>query len=118
MTVGTWLHTMLNGVLVGTDEWGNRYYRGRGRRLWGRERRWVYYKGRPEASKVPPEWHAWLHHTADEPLTERAAQARPWQKDHVPNLSGTEGAYLPKGHILGGGRRDRATGDYEPWSPK
>src|SRR3954462_5285336 len=72
-TLGTWLLTWLRGEPVGTDEFGNRYYRlknftpqplGGGR--FSRERRWVIYKGEPEGSKVPPEWHAWLHHMYDE----------------------------------------------------
>lgn len=117
-TIGTLIYTWLNGVLVGTDEFGNRYYRAKGQALHGRERRWVVYRGSPEASKVPPEWHAWLHHTSPEPLTEIAAQARPWQKPHQPNLTGTAMAYRPKGHDLKGGERAGATGDYEPWVPE
>jgi NADH:ubiquinone oxidoreductase subunit len=116
MITGTLIYTWLHGELVGTDEFGNRYYRSKDRR-YGRERRWVLYKGRHEASKVPPEWHAWLHHTTADPLTESAAKARPWQKEHLPNLTGTPGAYLPPGHDLRGGHRPRANGDYEPWIP-
>ena len=88
MDIGTLLHTWIHGKLVGTDEFGNRYYKNKGGSLYGRERRWVLYKGRKEASKVPPEWHSWLHHTSAEPLTESATRARPWQKEHVPNLTG------------------------------
>lgn len=119
-TIGTLIYTWLFGTKVGTDAFGNRYYRSRkpdreGR--WGRERRWVVYKGIDEASKVPPEWHAWLHHISDAPLTERAGKKRPWQKPHMPNLTGTRYAYRPKGHELRGGQRPPATGDYEPWTP-
>lgn len=118
MYIGTLIYTWLRGELVGTDEFGHRYYRSTGRRLNGRERRWVLYKGPSEASKVPPEWHAWLHHTVEEPLTESAAQARTWQKEHVPNRTGTVEAYRPRGHDLRGGQRAAATGDYEAWSPE
>jgi len=118
MSFGTWIYTLLNGTLVGQDEFGNRYYKGRGRKLNNRERRWVVYNGIAEASKVPPEWHAWLHHTTDAPLTEAAAKPRPWQKSHLPNLTGTAYAYRPRGHVLSGGRRAPATGDYEAWSPE
>ena len=118
MSLGTWIYTMLNGDLVGTDEFGNNYYRGKGKKLHGRERRWVVYQGRPEASKVPAEWHAWLHHTVQEPLTEEASKSRPWQQPHIPNLTGTANAYRPSGHEFKGGQRDAATGDYEAWSPK
>ena len=118
MDIGTLLHTWIHGKLVGTDEFGNRYYKNKGGSLYGRERRWVLYKGRKEASKVPPEWHSWLHHTSVEPLTESATQARPWQKEHVPNLTGTAGAYRPAGHDFKGGARAHATGDYEAWKPE
>lgn len=117
MDIGTLLFTWLFGEYVGTDVHGNRYYRNRKLKRYGRERRWVLYKGEREASKVPPEWDAWLHHVSDEPLTGAAAEMRPWQKQHVPNLSGTPLAYRPKGHDLRGGRRPPATGDYEVWTP-
>lgn len=114
MTIGTRLFTWLKGRLVGTDRFGNRYYRGAPRFAGGRERRWVLYKGKAEASKVPPEWHAWLHHTTDTPIV---ADQRPWQKEHLPNVTGTLHRYLPAGHEDRGGHRDRATGDYEAWRP-
>jgi NADH:ubiquinone oxidoreductase subunit len=73
MTLGTRLLTWLRGELVGSDAYGNRYYRERGGRpvrrgggRFSREKRWVIYNGEPEGSKVPPEWHAWLHHTVNE----------------------------------------------------
>jgi NADH:ubiquinone oxidoreductase subunit len=117
--IGTLIYTWLCGERVGTDALGNRYYRSRNERHKrnGRERRWVVYKGVDEASKVPPEWHAWLHHISEVPLTELAAKARPWQKPHLPNLTGTPYAYRPKGHELRGGKRPNAPGDYEPWTP-
>jgi NADH:ubiquinone oxidoreductase subunit len=119
-TIGTLIYTWLCGQRVGTDAFGNRYYRSRkpdreGR--WGRERRWVVYEGLDEASKVPAEWHAWLHHISEAPLTENASRQRPWRKPHIPNLTGTRWAYRPKGHDLRGGHRPHATGDYEPWTP-
>lgn len=114
---GTWLHTKLFGKYVGADQFGNRYYRSSRNKLWGRERRWVMFKGMVEATKIPPEWHAWLHHIADEPLLEEAKHMRPWQKPHRPNLTGTPFSYRPAGHDSRGGRRAKATGDYEPWVP-
>ena len=116
MDIRTLLHTALRGNQVGVDEDGNRYFRGKGAKLWGRERRWVLYKGTPEASRVPPEWHAWLHHTVAEPLTEKTVH--PWQREHQSNQTGTPDAYRPKGHDLSGGRRPPATGDYEAWTPE
>ena len=118
-TFGTQVWTSLYGEFVGEDEFGNRYYRTRGGKIdpnLGFERRWVIYNGEPEGSKVPSEWHAWLHHMVDE-----VPQARPrhaWEKPHQPNMTGTPEAYHPPGSVLRGGHRARATGDYEPWRPE
>ena len=115
MSIGTWLFTRLHGELVGTDSFGNRYYVDRRTKGSKRERRWVIYQGAVEASKVPAEWHGWLHgNTGAAPSK---TEARAWQKPHLPNLTGTAQAYLPPGHTLRGGQRSKATGDYEPWTP-
>ena len=81
-----------------------------------RERRWVVYNGIVEASKVPSEWHGWLHHSTND-LPPADLQKRVWEKDHLPNLTGTTLAYRPPGSVLKGGVRAPATGDYEPWQP-
>ncbi len=119
---GTRLVIWLRGELVGRDGQGNRYYRiKRGGTVHDdslrRERRWVIYNGEVEASRVPAEWHAWLHHTTDEIPPEGGPPKQPWQKEHERNLTGSAEAYRPPGHMLKGGRRDKATGDYEPWTP-
>jgi NADH:ubiquinone oxidoreductase subunit len=41
-----------------------------------------------------------------------------WQKDHVPNLTGTPSRYVPKGHVLSGAARAKTTADYVPWKPE
>jgi NADH:ubiquinone oxidoreductase subunit len=116
MTIGTRLYTWLRGEAVGTDPFGNRYYRSKNARSVRLERRWVLYQGEPEASKVPPQWNAWLHRTTDV-VPSGNEPARPWQKPHEPNQTGTALAYRPPGHTYRGGQRAKATGDYEPWRP-
>ena len=120
--LGTRIYCWLRGEQVGSDQFGNRYYREKGggkvhADSLRKERRWVIYDGEVEASRVPAEWHAWLHHTTQDLPPEGGPAKRPWQKDHRPNLTGTAAAYRPPGHILQGGQRDKATGDYEPWVP-
>lgn len=112
-TLGTRLFTWFYGEQVGEDRFGNRYYRHKK----DPKRRWVIYKGRPEASKVPPEWHGWLAQTMDEPPP-REVPRRVWQKEHLPNLTGTELAYRPPGSVAHGGLRSRQGGDYEAWTPE
>ncbi len=103
---------------IGADYLGNRYYEAAPIRGYKRTRRWVIYKGKPEPSNVPPEWHGWLHHQTDiVPSADGESCRRPWQKPHQPNLTGTTAAYRPPGHLLKGGQRDKATGDYEAWMP-
>lgn len=114
-TLGTRLFTMLKGHRVGTDADKNAYYEERRPRAGRRSRRWVVYVGQPEATKVPPEWHAWLHYTTDAPLP--AGARRSWQKPHLPNLTGTIDSYRPPGHDYRGGQRAAASGDYEAWTP-
>ncbi|HET8725969.1 MAG TPA: NADH:ubiquinone oxidoreductase subunit NDUFA12 [Alphaproteobacteria bacterium] len=121
-TWGTRLWVARHGVLVGTDEFGNRYYRARpGSKPGpnGYERRMVVYaNGYAEPSTIPAGWHGWMHYRTDVPPTEEAYEPRPWQKPHEPNLTGTAYAYRPEGSLLNAGERPRVTGDYDAWSPE
>lgn len=122
VSLGTWLYTWLRGREVGRDQFGNRYFREKGggqvhEDSLRTERRWVLYNGEVEASRVPSDWHAWLHHTSDDLPPAGGLPKRPWQKEHVPNMTGTAAAYRPSGHTLAGGNRAKGTGDYEAWTP-
>ena len=81
-------------------------------------RRWVLYKGANDASRVPSEWHGWLHHSYDAIPESHLPPPRIWEKDYVPNLTGTPSAYRPAGALERGGVRAAATGDYEAWTPE
>ncbi len=119
--IGTKLFTILFGKKVGEDSYGNKYYRsslslGKHVGRYNKERRWVIYKGKAESTKIPPEWHGWIHYSIDATPASYVAKKK-WQKDHLPNLTGTDYAYLPSGHINNKGYRDKATGDYVAWKP-
>ena len=111
-TWGTWLTTWTQGVAVGTDQFGNRYYQNK-----DASRRWVIYNGTVEASRVPPDWHGWLHHTYAEPPTRAPLKVKSFELPHQPNLTGTDGAYRPEGSLQKSGHRPAATGDYQAWKP-
>ena len=112
-TFGTRLFTLRKGVEVGRDADGSIYYRSR-----DGSKRWVIYAGDNEASRVPPEWHMWLHKTVDAPPSEVPLPRKSWERDWIPNQTGTVDAHAPSGALAKGGIRARATGDYEAWSPE
>lgn len=114
----TWLYTLLKGVYIGSDEFGNKYYQSKlADRVFDRRSRWVVYRGLAEPTKVPPQWYGWLHYQTDEiPLSNNKRYT--WEEQHMPNMTGTKYAYYPKGHVQAGACRDKATGDYQPWRPE
>ena len=118
-TWGTRWTISKNGRFVGEDALGNRYYeQTTGVGPHGKPRRWVIYRnGLVEATRVPPEWHAWLHHTVDTPPSEAMPTVQPWEKDHQPNMTGTSGAYFPGGSLATPETRARTAADYEAWEP-
>ena len=111
-TMGTRFFTWRKGERVGEDEFGNVYYKER-----GGSRRWVIYNGEAEASAIPPGWHGWMHHKVDVPPSEEDYAPRDWQLAHRENMTGTPGAYRPRGSILSRAERPAATGDYDAWTP-
>ena len=77
---GAKFHIKRRGVLVGQDEFGNTYYEAKDTSdsYDGRKRRWVIFNGYAEASKVPSDWHGWLHHTFDEPPSTAPLPRKAW----------------------------------------
>jgi len=118
-TWGTRLWVATQGVAVGEDEFGNRYFRSRKPNgPHGMERRMVVYaNGYADPTTIPPGWYGWMHYRSDPPQAGEYA-AREWEKPHQPNLTGTALAYRPDGSLLNKGERPRVTGDYDAWSPE
>lgn len=109
-TLGTRLFTRFRGEKVGEDDQGNVYYRNA-----DDSKRWVIYAGEPLASKVPAEWHGWLHNTFKDTPDERPLPHKTWEKPHLGNLTGSAAAYHPAGSMLRPDPVERA--DYEAWQP-
>ena len=119
-SLNTRFHTWRHGEKVGTDEFGNTYYRTAGGvkdKALGFERRWVIYAGESDASKTPPGWNGWLHHTVDVPPSRETYVPRAWEQPHLANMTGTRAAWRPQGSLKRGGQRPPATGDYQAWTP-
>ncbi len=110
-TLGTQFFTWRKGEKVGEDAEGNTYFRNA-----DDSKRWVMFNGEAEASRVPPEWHGWLHRTWDEPPTDKPLPRKDWEQEHIPNLTGTAAAYAPPGSIRQHEPAPRQ--DYDAWSPE
>ena len=110
-TLNTQLFTWRKGIRVGDDDQGNIYYENK-----EKSKRWVIFNGEIEASKINPDWHGWLHHTWDEPPTDKPLTHKSWQKPHQENLTGTALAYAPAGSIRRAKPADRS--DYEALVPE
>lgn len=110
----TRLLTRRHGREMGRDEAGNIYFQHRK----DPSRRWVIYHGSNDASRTPPAWNSWLRGQIDDVPEKALPPRRPFQKDPLPNLSGTGETYRPSGSLSRGGKRPAATGDYQAWTPE
>ena len=105
-TFGTFIYTLLKGKFVGSDEFGNQYYSS------SKGKRWVIYKNRVESSKIPPDWHSWIHFLIkDIPSNEKLKFN--WQKKYEENLTGTTRAYKPDGSLSSNSKKNMKK--YETW---
>jgi NADH:ubiquinone oxidoreductase subunit len=118
-TIGTLFTIGRLANQVGTDEFGNRYYEARTNKesYDKHKRRFVIYNGYADASKIPPDWHGWMHYLYNDPPSKVPLPAKAWEKPHLPNFSGTPFAQYPEGSLNAEGERQKTTGDYESWKP-
>ena len=105
-TIGTFIYTLFTGRLAGKDEFGNKYYSN------SKGKRWVIYENRVESTKIPPEWHLWIHFLTKNKPSENLNKFF-WQKKHEENLTGTKKAYKPKGSLSS--ESTKSMKKYETW---
>ena len=105
-TFGTFIYTLLFGKFMGEDDFGNRYYSN------SKGKRWVIYKDIVESSKIPPEWHLWIHFLAKN-IPNNNHRKFIWQKKHEENFTGTRKAYKPDGSLANDSKKDNKK--YEKW---
>ena len=107
-TIGTFIYTIFVGKYIGRDEFGNKYYSS------SKGKRWVIYKERVESSKIPPEWHSWIHFIGINKPSDEIKKFS-WQKQHEENLTGTKKAYKPEGSLSSDLKKNIKK--YETWKP-
>ena len=105
-TIGTFIYTLFTGKFIGADEFGNKYYYNT------KGKRWVIYKNKIDSSKIPAEWHLWIHFmTQNAPINN--LNKYKWQKKHQENLTGTKNAYKPDGLLSSDSKKNMKK--YETW---
>ena len=102
-TFGTYLKTLFSGKFVGSDQYGNKYYKSKN------DERWVIYSSNVEATKITSDWYLWIHHTIDK-IPENNIPKFNWQKKHLENQTGTINSHKPVKI-----RRKNIRKNYETW---
>ena len=87
-TFGTFLKTLFFGKYVGSDEFGNKYYKSK------KDERWVIYSKHIEATKISSDWYLWIHHTVNN-IPDKKDKKYKWQKKHLENQTGTPDRFKP-----------------------
>ena len=105
-TVGTFIYTVFTGKFAGKDQFGNKYYSN------SAGKRWVTYKNNIESSKIPPEWHSWVHFLTRNTPSDKTKKYS-WQKEHQENPTGTKKAHKPEGSLFSSSKKDMKK--YETW---
>ena len=105
-TLGTHIFTFINGDYMGSDGWGNKYYKSkRG------ERRWVLYSNECDASLIPPTWHGWLHKIVNE-IPTSANHPEYKLEEMYKNETGSHKSYHPNKTKI------PLEKDYAAWEPE
>jgi len=102
-TLGTFFKTLFFGKFVGSDEFGNKYYKSK------KGERWVIYSNNIEATKITSDWYLWMHHTIDKVPDKNSAKYS-WQKKHLENQTGTNSSFKPVKI-----RKNQIQKKYETW---
>ena len=107
-TIGTKIYTKFFGNFVGTDEYGNNYFKSS-----NGTKRWVNYNGVCDASNISPAWHSWIHKTTDKvPSFEKDNLSMSKSDDTYTEIK-KNGKYHPNNF-----KNNSIFNDYESWKPK
>ena len=122
-------HFYPDDALIGTDNQGNKYYE-RKSELNTRQRYVIFSKtnnieGDVDASRVPSEYHGWLHYTEKEYPKDIKRKAPIFKLPHQNATLSNQGAfpkYVPPGHIVNKHKdedfKDYAKPVYTKWNNK
>ena len=85
-TFGTFLKTLFFGKYVGSDQYGNKYYKSKN------DERWVVYSKNIEATKITSDWfYGYTTQLIKFPVMKKKKFL--WQKKHLENQTGTSNQF-------------------------
>ena len=90
-SIGTILYSLLNGKKVGEDNQGNKFYIHKK----NKKKRWVLYKKQIDPTNLEVKWQIWLTETGKDMKKIKDNINFKWQKNKMPNLTGTIDSYHP-----------------------
>lgn len=99
------IYAKLFGQYVGSDIYNNQYYV---ITRTGQQKRWVIYNGIYDPSKIPVEWHRWLHFN-------QALIPINYSQKWIPNVTGTH--FIQNSITSIENIPQSALRCYENWSP-
>ena len=107
-TIGTKIYTKFFGNFVGTDEYGNNYFKSS-----NGTKRWVNYNGVCDASNISPAWHSWIHKTTDKVPSFEKDNLSMSKSDDTNTEIKKYRKYHPNNF-----KNNSIFNDYESWKPK
>ena len=99
---------------AGEDYYGNSYFLLKSKDCFDRRIRYVKYFNKKNASSIPPLWSAWLRYSINDIDVIKNYNSPSFIKNHMPNVTGVEGMYLPDNHMLNAGKK-RQEKIYHSW---
>jgi len=108
------------GTKIGIDQYGNQYFEVKRTDSFGRKKRFCLYNGTPEASKISPEWHLFMHYQIEAKDVKTNYKQHKWQKPFVPDITLSDAKYLPKNHPLFNSKKNlfHSSGAKNPFKTK
>ena len=91
--LGTLLYSFFYGKKVGQDKDGNKFYIHK----YNLKKKWVIYNKIVDPTSLKVAWQLWLTNNKKEvPADINNNKTYTWQKEKIPNYSGTKHSYHPK----------------------
>tara|TARA_A100001015_G_scaffold90709_2_gene101032 strand:+ start:4722 stop:5072 length:351 start_codon:yes stop_codon:yes gene_type:complete len=111
--LSTIIYSLLLGQKVGIDYFGNQYFVHKK----NSSRRWVLYGKKLDPTAISVEWQMWLNSNTND-IPKRTDNNLSWQKNRLPNQTGTQQAYHPRSEKYNNKSDRKSNIKNTIWKPK